>query len=552
MLSVRYKDTTARGALRLDKTLESAELIENAGKTDYTRWFDVEAENRTDEINSRLQLRVATEASELRLQGWFRKANPEGALKLSVLVPLFNEEEFVATLLEKVIAAPLPPDVDLEIVVSDDGSTDSSVEEVEAVAARHPGVIRLLKSERNQGKGAALRRAIVEARGDFAIIQDADLEYDPKEYARILAPLMDGRADAVYGSRFMAAGERRVLYFWHSLANHLLTGMCNIFADLNLTDMETCYKAFRTPLLKSIPIRSQRFGFEPEITIKLAKRQARIYETPISYNGRTYEEGKKIGLRDAFEAFWVILRSSLSSHIYVDKDKAILDAFSSATNFNRWIADTIAPYLGRHVLEIGAGIGNLARVLVARRRRYVATDLDGEHLERLRVRLSGRPNLEIALLDASRAEDYLPFRGQMDTVVCLNVLEHIEDDRGALLSIHAALQDGGRAIILVPEGQSIFSSLDEELGHWRRYSEEQLRLRMTEAGFVLEAMLRFNRVSRPGWWLNGKVLKHRTISRHQLKNFDRMVWLFRRIDAYLPWSPTSIIAVGRKKAVAGN
>jgi SAM-dependent methyltransferase len=185
---------------------------------------------------------------------------------------------------------------------------------------------------------------------------------------------------------------------------------------------------------------------------------------------------------------------------------------------------------------------------VARRKRYVATDLDGEHLERLRVRLSGRPNLEIALLDASRAEDYLPFRGQMDTAVCLNVLEHIEDDRGALLSIHAALQDGGRAIILVPEGQSIFSSLDEELGHWRRYSEEQLRLRMTEAGFVVEAMLRFNRISRPGWWLNGKILKHRTISRHQLKNFDRLVWLFRRIDAYLPWSPTSIIAVGRKKA----
>ena len=124
-------------------------------------------------------------------------------------------------------------------------------------------------------------------------------------------PLVDGRADAVFGSRFMSSGERRVLYFWHSLANHLLTGMCNIFADLNLTDMETCYKAFRTSLLQSIPIRSQRFGFEPEITIKLAKRQARIYETPISYNGRTYEEGKKIGLKDAFEAFWVILKNAL-------------------------------------------------------------------------------------------------------------------------------------------------------------------------------------------------------------------------------------------------
>jgi glycosyltransferase involved in cell wall biosynthesis len=469
-------------------------------------------------------------------------------LKLSVLAPLYNEEELVGALLEKVIAAPLPPGMTMEIIVADDGSTDSSVEEVEAVAARHPGAIRLLRTERNQGKGAALRRAIAEAQGDFAIIQDADLEYDPKEYPRILAPLIDGRADAVYGSRFMVAGERRVLYFWHSLANHLLTGMCNIFADLNLTDMETCYKAFRTPLLKSIPIRSQRFGFEPEITIKLAKRQARIYETPISYNGRTYEEGKKIGLKDAFNAFWVILTASFSSDIYLAKDKAILDAFSDAPNFNRWLADTIKPHLGRYVIEIGAGIGNLTRVLVARKKKYVATDLDGEHLERLRVRLSGRPNLEIALLDASRAEDYVPFRGQVDTVVCLNVLEHIEDDHAVLTCIHATLQDGGRAIILVPEGQGLFNSLDEELGHRRRYSEDELRRRMSEAGFVVETVLRFNRISRPGWWWNGKVWKRRTISRFQLKTFDRMVWFFRRIDAYLPWSPTSIIAVGRKKA----
>jgi len=473
-------------------------------------------------------------------------------MKLSVLVPLFNEEEFVGTLLEKVIAAPLPPGLDREVIVADDGSTDSSVEEVEAVAARHPAVIRLLKNERNQGKGAALRRAIAEAQGEFAIIQDADLEYDPREYGRILAPLLDGRADAVYGSRFMMAGERRVLYFWHSLANHLLTGMCNILADLNLTDMETCYKAFRTPLLKSIPIRSQRFGFEPEITVKLAKRQARIYETPISYNGRTYEEGKKIGLKDAFEALWVILKFSLSNDIYLDKDKDILDAFSDAPRFNSWIVDTIQPYLRKNVLEIGAGIGSLTRLLVAKRRKYVATDFDREHLERLRVRLFGRPNLEIALLDPSRAEDYGQFHAQMDTIVCLNVLEHIEDDLVALRSFHSALLNGGRAVILVPSGQRIFGSLDKELGRCRRYSEEQLRLRMAEAGFVVEAMLPFNRISWPGWWLNAKILKRRTIGRLQLKSFDRMVWLFRRIDAHLPWSATSIIAVGRKVTATGT
>ncbi len=305
--------------------------------------------------------------------------------KVSILVPLYNEEEFVATLLERVIAAPLPEGFEREIIVADDGSKDASVQEVEAVAEKYPGVIRLLKTTQNQGKGAALRRAIAEARGEFCIIQDADLEYNPNEYMRLLGPLVDGRADAVFGSRFATSGERRVLYFWHSLANHLLTGLCNVFADLNLTDMETCYKVFRTPLLQSIPIRSQRFGFEPEITIKLAKRQARIYETPISYSGRTYEEGKKIGLKDAFEALWVILRTAFSNDIYVAKDKDILDAFANAPNFNRWMADTIQPYIGKRVLEIGAGMGNLTRLLVAGRKRYVATDIDLEHLERLRT-----------------------------------------------------------------------------------------------------------------------------------------------------------------------
>jgi glycosyltransferase involved in cell wall biosynthesis len=467
-------------------------------------------------------------------------------MKISILVPLYNEEESVATLLARVIAAPLPDGFDREIIVADDGSTDASVDEVEATQARYPGIIRLLKTAHNQGKGAALRRAIAEARGEFCIVQDADLEYDPNDYLKLLHPLVDGRADAVFGSRFMSSGERRVLYYWHSLANHLLTTMCNVFADLNLTDMETCYKAFRTSLLQSIPLRSRRFGFEPEITIKLAKRQARIYETPISYNGRTYEEGKKIGLRDAFEAFWVILKTSLSSDIYAAKDKDILDAFSSAPNFNRWMADTIRPYVGRRVLEVGAGMGNLTGQLLRGRKRYVATDIDREHLERLGNRLSHRPNLEIAELNAAHPENHALFHGQMDTVICLNVLEHIEDDLEALRNIRSMLDDGGRAVILVPSGQSIYNSLDEELGHFRRYSEQQLRERMTAAGFDVETVLLFNRASRPGWWLNGSILKRRTISRVQLKNFDRLVWLVRRVDRFLPWPQTSVIGIGRR------
>src|SRR5690348_3180602 len=201
------------------------------------------------------------------------------------------------------------------------------------MASRHPQ-IRLVRQDRNRGKGAAIRLAIEHATGDFSIIQDADLEYDPREYGNLLRPLLEGKADVVYGSRFMIVGERRVLYFWHSVANRLLTELANLVADLNLTDMETGYKAFRTSLLKSIPIRSLRFGIEPELTIKLARRQVRIYETPISYHGRTYEEGKKIGFLDALEAIWVILRYSFTKDIYKDEGAETLHALSGAPRFN--------------------------------------------------------------------------------------------------------------------------------------------------------------------------------------------------------------------------
>lgn len=222
---------------------------------------------------------------------------------LSVLIPLYNEEEFIQALLQRVLDAPYPDGMKWEIIIVNDCSTDGSAEAVENFMARTGANIRLAHHQVNQGKGAAIRTAIGLATGEWCLIQDADLEYDPNEYPKLLKPLLEGKADAVFGSRFLVTGERRVLYFWHSLANQILTLVCNIAADLNLTDMETCYKAFRTSLVKTIPLRSNRFGIEPELTIKLARRQARIYETPISYHGRTYEEGKKIGLKDAFEAF---------------------------------------------------------------------------------------------------------------------------------------------------------------------------------------------------------------------------------------------------------
>jgi glycosyltransferase involved in cell wall biosynthesis len=240
---------------------------------------------------------------------------------VSVLVPLYNEEDFIEECLKRVLNAPLPPETDLEIVVVDDGSTDGSVQAVFNVQSQHSKTIHLLSHKQNKGKGAAIHTALDYASGEFCIIQDADLEYSPKEYLNLLAPLYSGAADVVFGSRFVTTPERQVFSSWHFVANKFLTLLCNRFSNLELTDMETCYKAFRTSLVKSIPLRSQRFGIEPELTIKLAQRRARIYETSISYHGRTYKEGKKIGLKDALSATFVIFRYGMLQRDIYRKNK---------------------------------------------------------------------------------------------------------------------------------------------------------------------------------------------------------------------------------------
>jgi glycosyltransferase involved in cell wall biosynthesis len=463
---------------------------------------------------------------------------------LSILVPAYNEEEYLAASILRALEAPLPEGLTSEVVAVDDGSTDCTPQILDELAAQYPGRIRVFHHKANAGKGAAIRTALDNAAGEFGIIQDGDLEYDPAEYPKVLGPLLANKADVVYGSRFLISGERRVIYYWHALANHLLTTACNMAADLNLTDMETCYKAFRITLARSIPIRSNRFGIEPELTIKFAKRQASIYEVPISYYGRTYDDGKKIGAMDAVSALWVILRGYFTRDIYVDPGAKILDSLAGTKRFNRWMADTVRPFVGTRVLELGAGIGNMTQHLARGRKIYVASDIDEEHIARLRVRFRGRPNLEIRRCDLCDAADFQPLLGLFDSVVCLNVVEHVEDDLGALRNIFSALKPGGRAIILVPQDQKAYGTLDEVLGHCRRYSEAQLRARMEEAGFEVERVLQFNRVTRPGWRLNGQVLKRRSFGRFQLKVFDALVPLWRRIDGYFPWPAVSLIAVG--------
>jgi glycosyltransferase involved in cell wall biosynthesis len=227
-------------------------------------------------------------------------------MKLSVVMPIYNEEATLRTVVESVFAVPL----EIELICVDDGSRDGSREILAALQSQYPQ-LKVCLQPKNMGKGAALRRGIQESTGDYVVIQDADLEYDPAEFPLLLGPLLQGKADVVYGSRFSGGGPHRVLYFWHSVGNSILTLLSNALTNMNLTDMETCYKVFRREIIQAIPIEENRFGFEPEVTVKIAKRRLRVYEVGISYWGRTYEEGKKIGWRDGFRALYCLAKYTL-------------------------------------------------------------------------------------------------------------------------------------------------------------------------------------------------------------------------------------------------
>ncbi len=466
---------------------------------------------------------------------------------LSILIPVYNERTVLERSLSLVLAAPLPENLDRELIIVDDCSTDGTWSILERIAASEPR-IRLFRHEKNQGKGAGVRTCIAKASGDFSIVQDADLEYDPNEYGKLLKPLLEGHADAVFGSRYMAGEQTRILPFWHSMINKGLTLISNMFCNLNLTDMETCYKVFRTDLLKSIPIRSNRFGFEPEIAMKCSKRKFRIYEVPISYHGRTYEEGKKIGWKDGIKALGVILHFWLIDDLYVEPyGRAFLNNMTGTPQYLSWVSNTIRKHLGDSIIEIGAGIGNMTGRLMARRLNYVAAERDPLYLHALRNRFLRTPNVTVAPLDPARPAEFEPYQTSFETGLCLNVLEYAENPASVLHSLTQALRLDGLLIALVPQGPSLFGSVDQMLGHKRRFSREQMIQLFEAEGLTVERTYNFNKVGKLAWWLSSTVLRRKSFNKVTLKLFDKSVWFWRRVESIMPWDGLSLIVVGRKR-----
>jgi SAM-dependent methyltransferase len=314
--------------------------------------------------------------------------------------------------------------------------------------------------------------------------------------------------------------------------------------------METCYKAFRTDLLKSIPIRSDRFGFEPEIVMKCAKRKLRIYEVPISYHGRTYEEGKKIGWRDGVKAMGTVLRFWLIDDLYVEPyGRGLLNNLTGTPQYLSWITRILRRHLGDTVLEVGAGIGNITGRLMGRRVQYMAAEKDPLHLHALRNRFLRTPNVCVRPLDAAVPADFDALASSFDTVLCLNVLEYLAAPEATVAALSRTLKPNGAMLVLVPQGPSLYCGIDRKLGHRRRFRLEELRAILEGASLRIETAHQLNKIGALAWAVYGGLLRRRSISKITLKLFDKSVWFWRRVDPLLPWKGLSVIVVARKAAV---
>lgn len=416
---------------------------------------------------------------------------------LSVIIPVFNERPFIRECILKVKKATKSAGIESEIIVVDDGSTDGTIEELDLLKKEVSGLKVFIQPD-NQGKGAALQRGIIEAGGEFMLFQDADLEYDPQDISKLLQPLLQGQADVVYGSRFTISPARKILNFHHQAGNQLLTLLSNLATGLNLTDMETGYKVFRADILKTIPLRSKRFGIEPEITAKIAKRHCTIFEVPISYNGRSYGEGKKITWKDGLAAVYTIFKYWLIDDCY-EKD-LIAETYNDLERTHHaqeQLVMRLLPYFGDRLLEIGSGIGSISRILPVRES-MTLSDWRKEYMDFLEKGFAGKARINLEKLDINQADIPGNLKEKFDSVIFLNQLQFCADQVLALKNIRSLLQNKGRALISVPNF-SDFGPYEKNLGYKRRFASDQLQELLAQNGFKILQTFSVNFPARLIW-----------------------------------------------------
>ena len=471
---------------------------------------------------------------------------------LSVVMPCYNERATIEAVVASVLLSPYTA----EVLIVDDGSTDGTRD---VLATFDDARVRVLLQPHNMGKGAALRRGFKEATADFIIVQDADLEYDPADYGDLLEPLLSGRADVCYGSRFHTSRPHRVLYYWHSLGNRFLTMASNAFTNLNLSDMETCYKAFRREVIQSIEIEEDRFGFEPEVTAKLAAKGVRLFEVGISYDGRTYADGKKIGWRDGVRAIYCIVRYSAigqrvaasetervpASFVEADDELAgTLDVLDGAGNYADWLMELFAPHVRGDIVELGAGHGTFVERL-AERGPVLAVEPSSRAVAQMQARYAGDDRITVL-----EGTDMSLEPESCDTIVLSNVLEHIADDDKVLKSLYAALRPGGRVVVFSPAFDLLYSDFDAKVGHYRRYRLSGLRRRMRGAGFDVVDGRYVNSLGAAAWLIYARMLRQVPTNAAASGLYDRVaVPMVRKVEASRrPPFGQSVLVVGERPA----
>jgi glycosyltransferase involved in cell wall biosynthesis len=476
------------------------------------------------------------------------------ATTLTVIVPVFNEQHLVEASLSRLhVLGDSPLLKQVQVIVVDNGSTDQTpavLQRFQACLDQDFGAAKFrwnfLRIERNRGRGDAVRKGIDIADCDLVVAHDADLEYYPADLLKMVKLFLEEEADAVFGSRFRGGGEfRRLLYLRHSLVNWFLTFLGSMITNLDLSDIETGYKMVRRELLQSIPIDHDDFRTEPELAIKLAKRDARIFEVPIRYSGRTRQEGKKIGLRDGILTLGCMARNWLSDDVYKEDafGSHVLTRLRRAPRFSRWMADMLRPHVGQRVLELGAGIGNLTVELIPRNS-YWASDRNPLYLHNLRRLAPTQPYLHVCLINAEDSNSFP--KEQFDTVICRYTIEHAEDDLLAMRNVFNAVSNDGNVLVLVPHNPSFYGTLDKVVGHLRRYTLAELTDLGNRAGLRMKLAIAFNRAGSPAWWWDGKVVRHRNIRLWQVKLFNFLVPVIRLIDSWLPFPPLTLIGIFEK------